>query len=373
MSSPKVSVVMAVYNGAAYLDESVKSILNQTFADFEFIIIDDCSSDSTASMLDSYAALDQRIIVLKNSHNLGLAASLNRGIEAATGEFIARMDDDDVALPERLKEQVNHMEAHPNTALLSTAVQYIDSDGNYLEIYYPPTNAIALRWHLVYQSPIRHPTVLWRRKEVGDVVASYNPKNKYAEDYEFFCAIARRLKIESLPQPLLKMRRRPGSVTHSKGREQDHYSAQITYHQLDYYLPARLTQEQKANLRILLRRYYFFQKDDFLRFSSTTLTETFSHYLELLDSFCSLHKSEISSHINAQKYLQEEVENTAFKVLLHCLRKGWIDTAIKLFFEYTWRHPSRLFYIPKRLSKHVLSIVKRSSMPLETIGSHKAV
>lgn len=373
MSSPKVSIVMAAYNGAAYLDESVKSILNQTFVDFEFIIIDDCSSDGTASILDSYAALDRRVVVLKNSHNLGLAASLNRGIEAATGEFIARMDDDDVALPERLQEQVNHMEAHPDTALLSTAVQHIDSDGNYLEVYCPPTDAIALRWHLVYQSPIRHPTVLWRSKEVGDVVTSYNPKNKYAEDYEFFCAIARELKIESLAQPLLKMRRRPGSVTHSKGREQDHCSAQITYHQLDHYLPDRLTQEQKVNLRILLRRYYFFQKNDFLRFSSTTLAETFSHYLDLLDGFYNIHKSEIASDINAQKYLQDEAENTAFKVLIHCLRKGWINTAIRLFFEYTGRYPNRLFYIPKRLSKHVLSARARPTVPLETIGSRKAV
>ena len=106
MHQPKVSVVMSAYNGERYLREAVESILNQTFNDFEFIIIDDGSTNSTGQILSSYAAQDPRIVLIRNRENIGLTKSLNKGLALARGEYIARMDADDVSLPNRFSEQV---------------------------------------------------------------------------------------------------------------------------------------------------------------------------------------------------------------------------------------------------------------------------
>ncbi len=114
---PKLSVVMPLYNAARYLRPAIESILNQTYTDFEFIIVDDCSTDETPAILDSYP--DPRIVRLRNPQNLGIVGALNRGLEAARGQYIARMDGDDIALAERFAQQVAWLDAHPNIGLCS--------------------------------------------------------------------------------------------------------------------------------------------------------------------------------------------------------------------------------------------------------------
>src|SRR3989339_1795602 len=127
-SNPTISVVMPVYNSAKYLSSSIESILNQTFSNFELIIIDDGSTDSTSQIIKKYIKLDKRIITVKNKTNLGICNSLNTGLRLAKGKYIARMDGDDWSYPERLFKQIFFMESHPKTVICGGAIEVCDDN-----------------------------------------------------------------------------------------------------------------------------------------------------------------------------------------------------------------------------------------------------
>ena len=126
MKNPKVAVLMSVYNGEKYLREAINSILSQTFNDFEFLIINDGSTDGTADILKSYT--DSRIKIINNEKNIGLTKSLNKGLKIAKGEYIARQDADDISMPERLKEEVAFLEIHKDYAVVGTFVKILNEN-----------------------------------------------------------------------------------------------------------------------------------------------------------------------------------------------------------------------------------------------------
>ena len=128
---PKISVVMPVYNGEKYLREAIESILDQTYQDFEFIMVNDASTDGSGSILSEFANLDQRIRILTNESNLGIAGATNRGIAQARGEYIALMDQDDISLPERFEKQVEFLSNHPDISVLGTNSIILEEDGTY--------------------------------------------------------------------------------------------------------------------------------------------------------------------------------------------------------------------------------------------------
>ena len=167
---PKVTVLMPAYNGEKYLREAVDSILNQTFTEFEFLIIDDGSTDKTWQILQEYAGMDQRIVLVQNDNNLGLAKSLNKGLGMAKGEYIARMDADDISLPERLAFQVAFLDENPNIGLVGSSVQLISTDGFLGSVWRYPTIHSFILWSLFFHTPIAHSTVIFRStviKRVG--------------------------------------------------------------------------------------------------------------------------------------------------------------------------------------------------------------
>ena len=125
---PKVSVVMPAYNAEAYIGAAMESILSQSFGDFEFLILNDCSTDGTEAIIQSYD--DPRIVYIKNEKNMGVAATLNKGLAAAQGEYIARMDADDFSLPQRFEKQVAYLDAHPEVVVLGTQVQFFSDRGD---------------------------------------------------------------------------------------------------------------------------------------------------------------------------------------------------------------------------------------------------
>ena len=127
--APLISVIMPAYNAEKYIGEAIESILNQTLKDFELIIVNDASTDSTGNIIKSYAEKDSRIVVLVNENNLNIAGSLNRGISVAKGTFIARMDADDIALPERLEMQAKVMSENPQVAVVGNDIQLINESG----------------------------------------------------------------------------------------------------------------------------------------------------------------------------------------------------------------------------------------------------
>ena len=209
-AGPLVSVVLPVHDGEQYLAAAIDSILRQTHAHFELIVIDDGSGDGSAAIAASY--VDPRLRVVRNERNLGLVETLNRGIELARGEFIARMDADDIAAPERLALQVQHMVAEPELAVLGTNITYADATGSV--VGRPrglPCGPALVRWRLLRGTCLYHPTVMLRRAALGD--ERYSAQFIHAEDYDLWLRLSRRHRLDNLPQSLLLHRRHGQSVS----------------------------------------------------------------------------------------------------------------------------------------------------------------
>lgn len=205
-----VSVVMAVFNGEAYLREAIDSILNQTLNNFEFIIINDCSTDTSGDIIKTYD--DKRIVFLQNNVNIGLAASLNKGIAAASGKYIARMDADDVSLPNRLAKQVDYLDKHENVVVLGTSAEFIDILGEKICTYFPPTVDEIMRT-VFPGSPFIHPSVIFR-KAVFVEAGQYPAHMRYGgEDPILFGRMAKYGQIANLSEALIKYRLVPGAMS----------------------------------------------------------------------------------------------------------------------------------------------------------------
>ena len=186
---PHVTVLTTVYNGLPYLSDAIESILNQTYTDFEFVIIDDASTDKSLDCIKSYQ--DPRIRVFQNTNNIGQVPSLNKGLPLAKGNYIARLDQDDVSLPNRLEEQVDFMEKYPDISIICSWEYTIDSCGKIMRMWKSSLNnyGVFLGYLLLGLCPIWHPSVMFRKDvvmELGGFDTSYAP----AEDYELWTRIA---------------------------------------------------------------------------------------------------------------------------------------------------------------------------------------
>lgn len=211
--TPKVTVLLPVYNAAQFLREAIGSILVQSFADFELLIVNDGSTDSSNEIISSFT--DSRIRVLVNQKNIGLIASLNRGIAEAKGKYIARMDADDISLPERLQSQVTTMENDPGISVLSSYVDFMNVDGEVTGTWSTDREATSeteIRNLMMKTNCIAHPTVMMRTEIVRKYL--YNPERKGAEDWDLWMRmLADGLRIAKLPQVLVNYRVHPGSIT----------------------------------------------------------------------------------------------------------------------------------------------------------------
>ncbi|MDD2734696.1 MAG: glycosyltransferase [Desulfuromonadaceae bacterium] len=218
MITPKVTVLMPVYNGERFLREAVESILNQSFSDFEFIIINDGSSDHSVEIITSYN--DSRINLVHNEKNLGLIATLNRGIALAKGEYIARMDCDDISLPERLSKQIEYLETHPECTLVAVKCYFIDSVGEECG-FWNDDSKFTSYGEIVQRLPrancIAHPGVMIGRQTLSTY--EYDPRQVNSEDYDLWLRlIADGHRIDKLDECLLKYRLSPLSITFMSNR-----------------------------------------------------------------------------------------------------------------------------------------------------------
>lgn len=214
----RVSVIMSVYNGADYLDQAVESILAQTYAGFEFIIIDDASSDATPQVLCKYG--DRRIIRLRNQSNLGLARSLNRGLAVARGQYIARQDADDTSLPQRLAMQVAYLESQPRNGLVGTTASWIDADGKELQVWCTPTRNHLLQEDLLRYCPIMHGSVMMRRAALAEVGGQYTEAFRTGQDYDLWLRMSERWDVAVLPDVLYRYRWHEGMASKQRQAEQ---------------------------------------------------------------------------------------------------------------------------------------------------------
>lgn len=217
---PRVSVIMPAYNVEKYVGEAIESILNQTFTDFEFVIINDGSTDDTASIIKQYAKKDKRIKFINNKKNQGLIAVLNQGLDLCVGEYIARFDSDDISRPTRFEKQVRYMDAHPKCGVVGTWAEKFGPNVMHRVIKHPET--IKLLDLFLYGSQVVHPSAMLRRAVLVNNNIKYDPRYKYAEDYAFWAEIVKYSEIHNLQEVLLDYRWHDSnvSVTHNKAQKE---------------------------------------------------------------------------------------------------------------------------------------------------------
>ena len=229
MNNPKISIIMSVHNGEKYLDESILSILNQTYRDFEFIIINDCSTDNSLQIIGEYSKKDKRIVLISNKVNLGLTKSLNMGIKIAKGKYIARIDADDIALPERLKLQYGFLERNRDIYLVGSGAYNIDKNGKIITIRKSLTDVGEIKKKLINKNCLYHPTIIFRNEGF-----MYREKFVYTQDYDLYLRLlSSNKKISNLSEPLIKYRINPDAISWTKKSKQKYFELKANefYHQ----------------------------------------------------------------------------------------------------------------------------------------------
>ncbi|MFH0891451.1 MAG: glycosyltransferase [Candidatus Falkowbacteria bacterium] len=223
---PKISVILPVYNGSEYLAPAIDSVLAQTFDDFELIIIDDGSTDGSGNIIRGFAT-DKRVKLLYNEKNLGLVGTLNRGISAARGEYIARMDQDDICYPERLEKQYVFMNDRQDVGVVGTGIILMNGAGDTFDKRAKPAEHYLIKWRCFFSVPIFHPTVIAR----ADILKNnpYDQNFEYCEDIELWSRLIFKKNIEfaNLPDYLLRYRIHGASMTKIRTNDQAIKSAQI--------------------------------------------------------------------------------------------------------------------------------------------------
>lgn len=209
--NPKVTVVMPVYNGAAYVAPAIESILAQTFANFEFIIINDGSTDDSSNVIRRFK--DPRIRFIEQD-NKGLAATLNRGIAMARGEYIARQDQDDISLPLRFEKQLTFFSANPHCALVGTRSEIWEGEDKTNRVHNHPAADYVLKYELLFNNPFVHSSVMLRKSALDSVgVYTTDISRQPPEDYELWSRLARRFELANIPEVLHIYREFPGSMS----------------------------------------------------------------------------------------------------------------------------------------------------------------
>ena len=209
MKMPQVTVLMPVFNGEKYLKEAIESILNQDFTDFEFLIINDGSTDNSAEIICSYK--DSRIVLITNEKNIGLVSTLNKGIELAKGEYIVRMDCDDISLKNRVSKQVAFMDRNKDIAVSGSFYNLFRN--NKKAVVDLPLTKQEIKCFLVFNSPIAHPTAIIRKNAIQQFKLNYSSEYIHAEDYDFWSQIANHYELANIPDVLLDYRVHMNQIT----------------------------------------------------------------------------------------------------------------------------------------------------------------
>jgi len=210
-NNPLVSVIMPTYNAEKYVKQAVESILNQTYKKFEFVIIDDTSTDSTFNILKDFRNIDRRIILIQNKKNLGVTRSLNEGIKLAKGKYIIRMDADDWSFPERFKLQIELMEKNPKVVVSGSYVEICDSELKTKYIRKYQNNDTNIRKHIFRYSPFAHPATIWKAEVLKK--ERYNEIINVSQDYELYFRVGKIGKFMNLNKSLLKLRMHKQSIS----------------------------------------------------------------------------------------------------------------------------------------------------------------
>lgn len=269
---PLISVVMSVYNAEVYLEKAVESIINQTFKDFEFIIIEDCSTDNTLQILENYASNDSRIRIIKkdqNKGNAGFIENLNIGLQNARAKYIARMDADDIADLTRFEKQYNFLENHPNIDIVGASIELITESDEHIETW----TAIEKHDDIVKRMPkkisLYHPVIMFRKESTK----GYRDKARFCEDYDmYFNMILDGKKLANLSDVLLKYRILDTSVSRKKSK----FERWLFVEKIRSFYQERITKRQDS--------YDNFDPEDFLKILESDYKNKLSDLLFALQS-----------------------------------------------------------------------------------------
>ncbi len=204
-TTPLISVIMSVYNAERYLHQAIDSILQQTFPDFEFIIIEDGSTDRSAEILEMYAKQDQRLKLIRKSKNKGAKGfieNLNLGLDQAKGKYIARMDADDISDPDRFQQQMDFLEKHPSVFIVGASMNGIDENGDFIKFLQVHTDDHSIKKNMLRNIALFHPVIMFRNSDIR-----YRDKMISCEDYDLYLRMMlENKKMANLSTPLLKYR-----------------------------------------------------------------------------------------------------------------------------------------------------------------------
>ncbi|MEX1018363.1 MAG: glycosyltransferase family A protein [Litorilinea sp.] len=254
--APPVTVIMAVYNGERFLDAAMESVLAQDFTDFEFVIVDDGSTDGTLGILQHYAEQDARIRLITHAQNMGACAALNSAFAVARGKYIACMDADDVTLPHRLGLQVAFLDSHPEIDVLGGQIERIDEQGVVKrDPISRPQEDILIQWTLCFGNPIPHITVMMRRAVLMAVDGYRQEVGSISGDYDLWRRLSPSARFHILPVIFSQIRRSPTYVTNLSSRFADEQK-QAVVSTASSLLRQRLGAQTPPNVETLLQKMY---------------------------------------------------------------------------------------------------------------------
>lgn len=240
---------MGVYNGERYVQGAIDSILRQTLADFEFIIIDDGSTDNTPQILKQAAAQDARIRVFTNIQNVGLTVTLNIGLEIAQGEYIVRQDADDISLPQRLSVQTRYLDGHSEVVLVSANADVIDEAGQIIGYIHRSAPSKVIQWRLQFYNHIAPHSLVMFRREAALCLGGYDETHRYSQDYDLWLRLCKIGTPVILPHNLLQLRQHDEAISHQAATPQETISLQDAKQALDQRLAHPLSPQMVRQCR----------------------------------------------------------------------------------------------------------------------------
>ncbi len=340
MSRKPITVLMPVYNGEKFLREAIESVLNQTYEDFEFLIINDASTDSSRDIIGSYD--DPRIRLIDNEKNMGVTASLNKGLKLAQGTYIARMDADDISLPQRLEKQLACIAEHKNTGLVTSWYDIINDRGETVSTHRPDFEYEDIYYTLTFYNCLGHSTAFYDSKLVLKL-GGY-PSYKRAQDYALWFKLSRAARVEIIKEVLVKWRKQETNISQRFRAEQDNFAYKTSSKNITELLSRPAGEEC---LRALWNYEYLATMD--METIKKTLLTLFEVNQKLITG--------LPSSLNIDK---QKIERAAFD-------KAWIYMAYLLqrkkipdFLEILARYPRKkdfLFFMPRKLKNALRNIM----------------
>jgi glycosyltransferase involved in cell wall biosynthesis len=236
MQPPLISVLLPVYNEQdAYLKRSIESILNQTLADFELLILNDGSTSlPCVNLINSYAKKDSRIRLIKNNQNIGLTKTLNKGLQMALGQFIARQDSDDISEKNRFEKQLDFMKKNPTYALCGTWVKIIDSSGKIIGKQKGPVEYEKIKKQIILINSFIHSSWFFRKDMIMSL-GGYSNEMQKAQDYDLLLKIATKFPITNIPEYLCSYSMNHASISFGNNKNQERYAIKARLKALEEY------------------------------------------------------------------------------------------------------------------------------------------